>query len=123
MSTTSTERVRAMRERRRQALEAGTAAEVALRPADEMIAPAIEETLAALELGEQDGAAAQLARQYARIIDQCRDQAWAMRWIAPLLLDALEQLGATPAARARLKGKPGERAPSQLDRLRAARRP
>ena len=94
------------------------------RPADELLGPAVEETLAALELGESDGAAAQLARQLARTIDQCRDQSWGYRWLGPYLLAVLEQLGATPAARARLKGgKPGERAPSQLDRLRAARRP
>jgi hypothetical protein len=120
MTTTSTERVRAMRERRRQAVEAGTAAEVALRPADELLAPAVEETLAALDLSESDGAAAQLARQYARIIDQARDQAWAARWLSPLLLDCLVQLGATPASRP--KREP-PRAPNQLDRLRAARRP
>jgi hypothetical protein len=46
-----------------------------------------------------------------------------MRWIAPLLLDTLEQLGATPAARARIKTGKTDSAPvGQVAKLRAARR-
>ena len=67
-----------MRARRRQALEAADAAEVALRSADDLLGPAIEQTLAELGLDESDAAAAQLARQYARVIDRARDQAWAI---------------------------------------------
>jgi hypothetical protein len=91
------------------------------RPEDERLLPAVEETLAALELGEGDRAAAQLARRYAQVIDEARDQAWAYRWIGPLLLSSLEALRATPMSRR--EAKPVDRQPSQLDRLRAARRP
>ena len=112
----------------------------ALRDASELLAPAVEQAITALggTLTEADSGTAQLARRYAALIDAmdghcaaCDDQdckraagsAWAMRWIAPLLLDALEQLGATPAARARLKGGKAADAPvSQLAKLRQARR-
>lgn len=113
---TSTERVRAMRARRAAALEAGD--QPVLRDADELLLPAVEQTLAALKLGDSDGAAAQLARRYAAIIDRARDPAWAARWLSPLLLDCLVQLGATPASRPK---QAPQRAPSQLDRLREAR--
>lgn len=123
MATTSTDRVRALRERRRRALEAEDAAQVALRPADDLLTPAIEATIDALDLDDQHGAAAQLARQYARTIDRAKDQAWAARWIGPLLLDALEQLGATPAAKARLSktGRTPARTPgpNTIQRLRS----
>lgn len=95
----------------------------ALRDASELLRPAVQATIDAMDLADEDGAAVQLAVQYARTIDDHEDRAWAVRWIGPLLLDALEQLGATPAARARLKGGKQADAPvSQLARLRAARR-
>ena len=97
----------------------------ALRDASELLWPAVEQAITALSdtLTDADSGAAQLARQYARTIDEHEDRAWAMRWVAPLLLDALEQLGATPAARARLKGGKTADAPvSQIAKLRAARR-
>jgi hypothetical protein len=109
----------------------------ALRDASELLSAAVAEAISALDLADADAAAVRLALQYAAVIDaagrHCRDcdddactrydSSWAMRWIGPLLLDALEQLGATPAARARLKGGPAKDAPvSQLARLRAARR-
>lgn len=90
------------------------------RPGDELLAPAVEETLAALELGEADAAAAQIARRYAKVIDEARDPAWSARWIGPLLLQALQELRATPASRPAVKPGPGR--PTQLDKLRAARR-
>jgi hypothetical protein len=109
-----------------------------LRDAAALLAPAVDETIAALsDLTGADTAAVRLARQYARTIDSCarhcdacddpacgRETAtWAMRWIAPLLLAALEQLGATPAARARIKGgKPDAPPQGQLAKLRATRR-
>ena len=94
-----------------------------LQPADDLLEPAVRMTIGALDLTEEDTAAIQLALQYAKTIDEHNDKAWAMRWVAPLLLDALEQLGATPAARARLKGGKAADAPvSQLAKLRAARR-
>lgn len=95
----------------------------ALRDASELLWPAVSETLATLELGSEHAAAKKLAQRYAQVIDGADDQAWAMRWIGPLLLDALEQLGATPAAHARLKGGSPKDAPvSQLAKLRAAHR-
>ena len=62
-----------------------------------------------------------MARGYARVLDRAADQAWAVRWIGPLYLAALEELIATPMARSRLRKDTGPRRPSQLDRLRAAR--
>lgn len=86
---------------------------------------AVEETLNALELTDADEAAKELARKYAMAIDSAKDdrsKASAMRWIAPQLLNVLESLGATPAARARLKGgKIADAAPRKLDEFRAHR--
>ena len=118
--STSTERMRRLRERRAAALTPIDGDPP--RPDDDLLLPAVEESITALELGEDGQAAAQLARQYARVIDRASDQAWALRWIGPLLMASLESLRATPMSR---KGevKPGERRPSQLDQLRARRRP
>jgi hypothetical protein len=105
---------------------------VAVRDAGELLWPAVAETLGKLDLGGEDAAVAKLAELYAEVIDELPasaprgvpDRAWGMRWIAPLLLDALEQLGATPAARSRIKeGRQGDAPVSQLAKLRAARRP
>jgi hypothetical protein len=78
-----------------------------LRDASELLWPAVAETIASLDLQPEDAAAKKLAQRYAQIIDDLpdhaprgtQDQAWAMRWLGPLLLDVLVQLGATPAAR------------------------
>lgn len=119
---TSTERVRAFRARQRAAIEADPDA-ARLRSADELLAPAVAETLAALDLKPEDAAAARLAVRYAEIIDAAREPAWAARWLMPLLLDTLERLNATPSARARMaKGQQAPRGPSQLDQLRQRRR-
>ena len=95
-----------------------------LRDAENTLTAAVALTLNALDnLTEEDTAAKAMAVHYAEVIDNCHDQAWAMRWIAPGLLDVLEQLGATPAARSRLKGgKPADAPVSQLAKLRAAKR-
>ena len=71
----------------------------ALRDASELLWPAVAETLTQLGLGPEDAAVRKLAQRYAQIIDQAADEAWAMRWIGPLLLDCLTELSATPAAR------------------------
>lgn len=90
----------------------------------------VDASIAALSLTSADAGAAQLAREYATLIDSAigdghrddADRAWALRWIGPLLLDCLESLGATAAARARLKdGKQAPAPESPLDKLRAAR--
>jgi len=108
-----------------------------LRDTATLMAPAVAEVIDALQLADSDKAAGRLARQYARVIDetpghcrgcddpQCRrglTSAWLLRWIGPLLLDALAELGATPAARSRLKkGKPEEAKPGRLQALRDSR--
>jgi hypothetical protein len=95
----------------------------ALRDASELLWPAVQETIASLGLLGSDAAAVKLAQRYAQVIDGHRDEAWAMRWLAPLLLQALAELGATPAARASItKGqKLTEDKPSGLAKLRAAK--
>jgi hypothetical protein len=117
---TSTERMRRLRERQRAGLEP---AEVPpLRDADELLAPAVEETLAALKLGDRDAGAAQMARLYAAAIDEARDPVMALRVFGPLLVKVLESLRATPASRARAgeRPKPPPGPPSALSKLRAA---
>jgi hypothetical protein len=95
----------------------------ALRDASELLWPALAETLTQLDLGSEHAAAVRAAKRYAQIIDGCADQEWAARWLMPLFLDALGELGATPAAVARLTkgGKPADATPGQLQKLRAAR--
>ena len=113
---TSTDRVRRFRERQRASIEA--ADPPPLRDADELLAPAVAETIQALELGPEFAAAAAVALRYAQAIDTAKDPAWAARWLGPLLLDALQSLGATPAAKARMKpaAKPGPARPNRLTR-------
>jgi hypothetical protein len=117
MALTPAERQRNLRERRKASLAADPAA---LRDAAELLSPAIAATLSQLDLGSEHAAAAKLAEQYARIIDQAKDQAWAMRWIGPLLLDCLTQLGATPMSKPKQKQVPA--GSSRLDQLRQVRR-
>jgi hypothetical protein len=108
-----------------------------VRDVSQLLYPAVQEAIAELGLLGSDAAAKKLAQQYARVIDSqnghcrgCDDDdcprsqtsASAMRWLGPLLLQALESLGATPAARAAMtKGrKPEEAKPSGLAKLRGA---
>lgn len=97
----------------------------------------VAETLDALPKDDQDSAVRELAKKYADVIDRsnghckaCDDpdcrrsttSAWTMRWIGPLLLDCLAELGATPAARSRLKkAKPEAPKANRLQALRDAR--
>jgi hypothetical protein len=118
--STSTERMRRLRERRAAGLIPIDGP--APLPADDRLLPAVEESIAALELGEDGQAAAALARRYASVIDGARDQAWALRWIGPLLLASLESLRATPMSRKDVR-KPGPQRVTQHDQLRARRRP
>jgi hypothetical protein len=121
MALTDAERQRRMRERRARSIEEG---EHVLRAAEDMLGPAIAETVAALDLGPEHAAAVKLAERYAKVIDRAQDVGYAARWIGPLLLDCLEQLGATPAARARLDKGPKQRpdGPNWLEEMRRARR-
>jgi len=104
---------------------------MALRDASTLVRSAVEEAIRALDTRPEDAGAVRLARFYADVIDQAGDaedpgkaRAWCARWIAPLLLDCLESLGATPAARSRIKkGEPARDATQgKLTALRAARR-
>lgn len=92
-----------------------------LRPVDDLIRPAVNATIAALTLGDQDKAAVRLAERYADAIDNTEDRAEVMEKLGPKLLAVLESLGATPAARARLRGGGGPHGESRLSALRAAR--
>ena len=99
-----------------------------LRDAGELLRSRVDITIGALQLDDRDAAAVKLARQYADLIDAAHDrdaadQAYALRWIGPLLMNVLTELGATPAARARVQrgDKPDRAAQSKLAKLRAAR--
>lgn len=121
MALTDAERQRRLRERRARSLEEG---EPVLRAAEDLVLPALQESLSALGLGPEHAAAVRLAERYAKVLDRAQDVAWACRWIGPLYLDALDAIGATPMAKARLaKGqKQAPHVPSRLDELRSRRR-
>jgi hypothetical protein len=98
-----------------------------IRDADQTMAAAVARTLDALDLTDADDAAKHLAKLYAAQIDDCTGAedpklgAWAARWLAPLLLACLAELGATPAARAALAKRGGQQpgGESKLAGLRA----
>jgi hypothetical protein len=92
----------------------------ARRDTSDLLGPAVRASLAALELSAEDAGVARLAAACAQTIDVAQNRAAALRWTGPLLLAALEQLGATPAARVRAD-PPASAAPSALKALRAAR--
>lgn len=76
-----------------------------IRAADHLILPEVRHTIEKLTLLPEDSAAATLAERYAAAIDQaacpeCGGQREALKDLGPKLLAALEQLGATPRARA-----------------------
>nr|UXE44757.1 hypothetical protein Hi04_10k_c361_00021 [uncultured bacterium] len=86
----------------------------------------VEASLKAADLDETDKAAAVLARRLAEEIDSYRDDpklhSWALRWLSPLLLENLKQLGLTPLARKQpaKDGKPDDTGPrAALYELRA----
>jgi hypothetical protein len=91
-----------------------------LRDAGELLAPAVAGTITALTLTAADAAAVKLAERYAAAIDAGEDT---LEKLGPKLLAALESLGATPQARARLKeGRAAGGKPSGLHALREAHR-
>lgn len=98
---------------------------MALRDADELILPAVKATIAALEATtDADTGIIKLAERYAAALDAAtttREKAYALRYLGPLLHDALESLGATPAARSKTTGRTAAGG-GQLAQLRAARR-
>lgn len=109
--------MRRLRDRRRALLR--PVGGQAPRDADGALLPAVETTIAALELGDRDAALAQLARGYARAIDEAQDEAYALRQLGPLLLKSLISLGATPASRGKLPDA-GPRRVNRIRELRAA---
>lgn len=96
-----------------------------IRPADDLLLPAVHETIAKLTLTPEDTAAATLAEHYARTIDAAGGElleAEVLKELGPKLLACLEALGATPRARALLrKGVPGNGGKSALQEIRNAR--
>ena len=94
-----------------------------LRDVGELLAPAVAAVIDVLPLAAGDMAAARLAQRYAAAIDTAEAPGEALERLGPKLLAALESLGATPAARAKLKGGPEPGATEDpLARLRSARR-
>lgn len=80
---------------------------------------ALDEALKALDLGQADAAAVELAKVYARAIDADGP----IDVIGPKLLAVLDSLGMTPKARAAQKGGSGDKPASDpLDELRQRRR-
>jgi hypothetical protein len=90
-----------------------------LRPADELISPALERTIAAVDPPDSDAALIALLRMLAGTLDRMSPaelRAMAGQ-TAPQLHRGLVEL----EARAARRRTPDRRQPSQLDRLRAAR--
>lgn len=78
-----------------------------IRDATTLIGPAVNQTLQQLDLADEDQAATQLAVRYATAIDEADDPTDTLNQLGPKLLAVLEQLGATPKARAQItKGTP-----------------
>jgi hypothetical protein len=113
--------MRRLRERRARLIEPGDGR--AMRAGADLLLPAVESALSALELAGRDAAAAQLARSYAAAVDEAQDQAAALARFGPLLLKSLVALGATPLSRApaEKRGQLAAGRPSWLDEHRAAR--
>lgn len=96
-----------------------------LRDAGDLLLPAVRASISAMQLTDADQSAVKLAERYAALIDGAFEDpklyAWSLRWIGPLLLDALESLGATPVARDKIKDRKVPGSGGQLARLRASR--
>ncbi len=99
--------MRNLRARRAAGIEPG--AGTPLRDAGELLGPAVEETIAALQLGAEDAGVAALARRVAGSIDGAQSPVAALRALGPLFLKILVALDGR-----RARGKP---APDGLDWL------
>jgi len=119
-----------------------------LRDVDDLLAPALATTIATLELTDEDAGVVKLAERYAATIDDAAriaaelddldytedtakrvaalakrvDAMTVIAELGPKLLACLEQLGATPAARSRLKGGATGAGTNRLEAARQARR-
>lgn len=99
---------------------------MSLRDASELLYPAAYATVMSLDIDRdgKDAMAAKAILRMARIIDETSDakQPNIYRWLMPEITRLLEQLGATPAARAAMKKpKTADGKPSRLQQLRDAR--
>lgn len=94
-----------------------------LRPADNLLAPAVQEAINAAKTEPVDVGAVKLALTYARAIDDASpdEHSDTLANLGPKLLAALEQLHATPKSRTVGKGGTPSRAESRLAAIRAAR--
>lgn len=97
-----------------------------LREVSELLYPSVSATVASLDIDREgkDAAMAKAALRIARVIDETSDakQRLAFAQLMPELRAILNDLGASPAARAALgKGKPANDKPSGLAKLREAR--
>ena len=92
-----------------------------LRDADTLLQSAVADTITALDLTEKDAGAVRLAAEYAQTIDLACSNPEILDKLGPKLLAVLEQLGATPAARAKMKlARPAERPQNRIHALREA---
>lgn len=107
--------------------------------AEDLIEPQVQAAIDTLTLGTEHDGMVKLALVYARSIDgaglhcsgcddsDCKraDRSWAVRWIGPLLADALNHLGASPASAAAIAKAKGDKKPDAppvgLAKLRQAR--
>jgi hypothetical protein len=116
--STSTERMRRLRERRAadQAAALMPVPDAPPRDPEDCLLPACEATIAALRLDEPPfQAMAAMLRVLAQAIDEAADQAVAMRVLGPELRRVLEAVGGTPAARAKMPQRAPQRsAPSRI---------
>lgn len=97
-----------------------------LRPADDLLAPAVAEAIASLPEEPRDAAAARLACAYAEAVDNASDPEKALADLGPKLLAVLDALGLTPRGRAAVKGgvssgQSGNSAADALAKLRERR--
>lgn len=94
-----------------------------LRDAKELLEYSTAEALAAIDAEVQDVAAIKLAIRYAAAISRHEGDIEVLNKLGPKLLATLESLGATPAARARMKDhKPADSNEGGLAKLRAVHR-
>lgn len=92
------------------------------RDPSEYLLPGVVAAITALDLEPEDEAMIKIARHLATVIDQApaSKREYAARWIVPELVRVLAELGASPAARSRIKGgKPPVELDSPLKRLRS----
>ena len=96
------------------------ARKTALRSADELLSPAIERTVQALDPPDSDDAVVALARILAKTVDRMTDaeRAAMIGQTAPQLLRVLVELEQRALERRKVMPK---RQPSRLDEMRAAR--